>query len=121
MQVGLYREGDVKKLKVHRLMMLTFVGSSNLQVNHINGLKTDNRLENLEYCTASQNQIHAYKNGLKKVLKGEKNGQSKLTKACVERIKYGHQGMMQKEVARIYGITQSQVSRIRSGRLWKHV
>ena len=121
MQVGLYKEGYVKKLKVHRLMMLTFVGSSNLQVNHINGLKTDNRLENLEYCTASQNQIHAYKNGLKKVLKGEKNGQSKLTKACVERIKYGHQGMMQKEVARIYGITQSQVSRIRSGRLWKHV
>jgi hypothetical protein len=121
MHVFLYKEGDVKFYRVHRLMMLAFVGESNLQVNHINGIKTDNRLENLEYCTGSQNIKHAFNTGLSVPVKGEKHGRSKITRACVERIKYGHQGVSQKEIARIYGITQSQVSRVRSGRLWKHI
>jgi hypothetical protein len=121
MQVSLWEEGEGKLFKVHRLMMLVFIGESDLQVNHKNGIKVDNRLENLEYCTASQNQIHAYKNGLNKGLKGEKNGYSKLTRACVERIKYGHQGMTQREIAKIYGIAQQLVSIIRSGKSWKHI
>jgi len=119
--VGLYKEGVEKKFSVHRLVMLAFVGESGLQVNHINGLKTDNQLENLEYCTGSENMIHAFKNGLKKGSKGEKNGRSKLTRACVERIKYGHQGVTQREIAKIYGITESRVSIIRSGKNWKHI
>jgi len=121
MQVGLYKEGVGKLFKVHRLVMLAFVSESDLQVNHINGIKTDNHLENLEYCTGSQNIKHAFNTGLHVPIKGEKHGRSKLTRACVERIKYGHQGMTQKEIAKIYGITQTQVSRIRLGRLWNHI
>jgi hypothetical protein len=121
MSVSLCKEGESKNFKIHRLVMLAFVGESDLQVNHKNGIKADNRLENLEYCTASENTIHAYKNGLKKVLKGEKHGQSKLTRACAERIKYGHQGMTQREIAKIYGIAQQLVSIIRSGKNWKHI
>jgi hypothetical protein len=121
MQVGLCKEGKRKYSYVHRIVMLAFVGESDLQVNHKNGLKADNCLENLEYCTASENITHAYKNGLKKGLKGEKHGRSKLTKACVERIRYGHQGMMQKDIAKIYGITRWQVYRIRSRKNWKHI
>jgi len=45
---------------VHRLVMLTFVWESNLQVNHKNWIKSDNRLENLEYCTAKENTLHKY-------------------------------------------------------------
>lgn len=118
-QVGLHKEGGGKNFKVHRLVMLAFVSESDLHVNHINGIKSDNRLENLEYCTRSENIQHAFKIGL--IPKGQKHGQSKLTRACVERIKCGHHGITQEGVAEIYGITQQQVSRIRSGKQWKHI
>jgi len=117
--VNIYRGGARKKILVHRLVMLAFVGESDLQVNHVNGDKTDNRLENLEYCTAVENHQHASDTGLK--AKGERHGRSKLTRACVERIKYGHQGMIQKDIAKIYGIHRTLVGCIRSGKYWSEV
>lgn len=49
---------------LHRLILQSFHGDSKLDVNHKNGIKTDNRLENLEYVTRSENLKHAYKLGL---------------------------------------------------------
>ena len=73
--VRLSKEGKETTFYVHRLLACTFL--SNIfnypQVNHKNGVKTDNRLENLEWVTASQNTMHAYQSGLV----GEK-------KTCVE-------------------------------------
>ena len=48
-------ETSQKKYFVHRLVMLAFVGPSNLQVDHLNGIRHDNRLENLEYVTGREN------------------------------------------------------------------
>ncbi len=60
-----FMQNDVEKmLRVHRLVMLTFVGPSSLTVNHKNGIKTDNRLENLEYLTHGDNTRHAIRTGL---------------------------------------------------------
>jgi len=111
-QVLLWEGGRRKTNKIHRLVMLAFLGESDLHVNHINGIKTDNRLENLEYCTRSENIQHAYDTGLI---------DKKLTRACAERIKYGHQGMTQRAIAEIYGIGKSTVCQIRSGKLWQHI
>jgi hypothetical protein len=63
-QVALYNKGTCRRYRVHRLVLLVFVGDSTLQVNHINGVKSDNKLSNLEYVTQSQNMKHAYKKGL---------------------------------------------------------
>jgi hypothetical protein len=63
--VDLYKDGKRKKFKSHRLVLLSFLGESSLIINHINGIKTDNRVENLEYCTYSHNLKHAYDTNLR--------------------------------------------------------
>lgn len=59
---------DGKRELVHRLVALTFIGIpfnyKDLQVNHKNGDKSDNTVENLEWCTNSENVLHAYRNNL---------------------------------------------------------
>lgn len=64
--VSLWKNWTWKTYTVHRLVMLSFKWRSELVVNHINWNKEDNSLSNLEYISASDNCIHAYKTGLKK-------------------------------------------------------
>lgn len=65
-RVVLHKDGVKKKYQVHRLVAKTFIPNPEQKgyVNHINCNKADNRVENLEWCTDSENMIHAFKNGL---------------------------------------------------------
>lgn len=74
-QVSISINGKCKTLSVHRLILKTFNPVNNmdvLDVNHIDGDKTNNNIENLEWVTKSENVIHSYKIGLQDNVAGVK-------------------------------------------------
>ena len=122
--VHLYKEGKLKKFLVHRLVAAAFIDNKKElpQVNHKNGNKSDNSIENLEWCTGSDNCIHAIRNNLYQQAKGSACSNAKITEADVLQIrKYAALGTMQKDIAAMFGIGRKAISKIVTKQRWKHV
>lgn len=64
--INLRQDNIQKSMKIHRLVMFAFDWINNSDINHINWIKTDNRVENLERCTPGENQKHCYRMWLRK-------------------------------------------------------
>ncbi len=132
LRVGLSIDGKLVTCKVHRLVAIHFLDNSfNLpQVNHINGIKADNRIENLEWVNNSENITHAIKLNLVKVpvcpkekhAKGSKNGCAKLNEDKVREIraKFKPRVYTREMLGKEYGVSPSTIKDVILRR-WKHV
>lgn len=109
-----------KRYFVHRLVAQKYIPNpkNKLQVNHKNGIKTDNRVENLEWVTNQENRIHAMKNGLH--LTGSKCSYSKLNEDDVIYI-LQNKTLSNKQLAIKFNVSASCISDIRTGRTWKQL
>lgn len=122
--VGLYKDSASKKYTIHKLMCTTFMGGVpiGMQVNHKNGVKTDNRLRNLEIVSPGYNTRHAWKAGLCRRVVGEDNSNSKLKTKDVRYIKrLLRQGVSQCEIGRRFGRNPVTIWHIANNSTWKHV
>lgn len=124
MRVTLYDDAKKKRL-VHRLVMLAFVGYQDLVVNHQNGNKSDNRLENLEYSTLSENTRHSrYVLGnIPTPPRGERNGHARLTTEQVRTIREMHNGGQYSYVslAKIFCVHKQTIAGIIQNKRWQHI
>jgi hypothetical protein len=107
---------------VYQLVMEAFVGPypPGKQINHKDGNRHNNSLYNLEYVTASENCIHAVKNGLYKTV-GENHHSAKLTRVIVDKIREDYKVTPEKhrDLAKKYGVTKSTITSILNHKIWK--
>lgn len=119
------QDGSNKLYLRHRLVLQTFKPIENyaeMQVNHIDGIKTHNYVENLEWCTNQENRIHACKNGLAARLKGETNPFHKLTEQEVlEMIDDLQNHIPYSVLVEKYNCSKSTVSAVKNKRNWSYL
>ena len=119
------KDGTSKSFFRHRLVMLCFCPNekaNELQVNHIDGNKENNSIENLEWCANQENRIHAVKIGLAARLIGEENPASKLKEEDVLDIindLLNHIPFSQ--IMKKYGCSKSTISSIKNKRNWSYL
>jgi len=91
------------------------------EINHLNGVKHDNRLGNLELVTPSENVKHAHRTGLHS-LKGSRNNHAKLTEQDIPSIRAAlAAGETARQIAERYGVGKYAICKIRQGIRWQHV
>lgn len=115
-------------VKIHRLVAAAFIHPipEGMEVNHLNGIRDDNRIENLEIVTPSENMAHAFKILGRKItdvrVKGEAHHHSNLTIDAIRRIRTLYAaGARQVDLAEQFKTPQTNISMIVRRKAWAHV
>lgn len=125
--VDLNKSGTRKTVSVHRVVAEAFISNPNNLpcVNHKDGNKDNNCVDNLEWCTYSENNYHACRTGLKNIPSGTKNKNSKLTYDDVVSIKksliLGDSEFGTRPIARKYGVDHNVILDIYHNRKYQDV
>lgn len=125
MRVHCYMNNKSKQYQVHRLVALSFISNpdNKPQVNHKDGNKQNNRVDNLEWSTNKENVKHAFSIGLKEGIKGEENVNAKLTENDVVDIYnlYKTNKYSMKDLADKFNTSETNVYDIVNRKRWKHL
>lgn len=121
LSVGVHLNNKQKTIKVHRLVAIAFIPNlfNKASVNHINGIKSDNRFENLEWCTSKENTKHAIKNNLIIFKKGEDSKCVKLNNIKVLEIRESN--LTPTQLSKIYNISRTTIYDIKLNKTWTHI
>jgi hypothetical protein len=112
-----------RSITVHKLVARAFIGPRpyGLQINHRDGKKWNNRVDNLEYITCAENIRHAVRLGLNTPTQGEKNRHAKLDRERVVAIRSEVNYRNYEELGLKYSVDEATISRVRSRRTWRHI
>jgi HNH endonuclease len=107
--VNLHKNGHCKTVSVHRLVAAAFIPNINNKpfVNHKNGIKTDNRMENLEWVTHDENMKHASAMGLMPI--GFRNKSTKLSDSDVNKIRLIGTSMPLRHIAKMFNVSHRSI------------
>lgn len=125
--VNLHKNGNGQAVYIHRIVALVFVGPEpKYEVNHINGDRTDNRPNNLEWVTHTGNMQNAVERGANYIIparKGEASAQAILTANDVKKIRAEYTGKYGEltKYARRYGVTPTAIWNVVNGKTWTHI
>ncbi len=123
--VRLSKDGKTNSYAVHRIIAITFINNSENkpQANHINGIKSDNRVENLSWMTNSENVNHAIETGLNNSVRGESHGSCKFKNEDITNMRnmYKTGNYTYKQIGLLFNATVARVSEIIRRKTWKHI